>query len=82
MGLWLFFSPILPTAANFQHHPRVYQAEHLNIFTSLIETGVGGWGGGGGLGGGRGEQLFTISCASGENLTLSPSRAAPVSSPR
>lgn len=38
MGLWLFFSPILPTAANFQHHPRVYQAEHLNIFTSLIET--------------------------------------------
>ena len=39
MGLRLFSSPILPTAANFQHHPRVYQAEYLNIFTSLIESG-------------------------------------------
>ena len=40
----LFFPPILPTAANFQHHPRVSQAEHLNIFTSLI--GIGGREGG------------------------------------
>lgn len=35
------FFPILPRAAHSQHHPRVYQAEHLNIFASLIETGIG-----------------------------------------
>lgn len=34
------FVPILPRAAHSQHHPRVSQAEHLNIFASLIETGI------------------------------------------
>ena len=38
-GFVALFPPILPRAANFQHHPRVSQAEHLNIFTSLIEIG-------------------------------------------
>lgn len=33
--------PILPRAANSRHHPRAYQAEHLNIFASLIETRAG-----------------------------------------
>lgn len=42
MPLWLF-SPILPRAVNSQH-PRADEAEHLNIFTYLIEMGgvVGG----------------------------------------
>lgn len=35
------FVPILPRAVTSQNHPRVDQAEHLNIFTSLIE-GQGG----------------------------------------
>lgn len=55
------FVPILPTAANSQHHPRVYQAEHLNIFTSLIEIRTGR---------GREENLFTSSCAFDEYLTF------------
>lgn len=35
------FVSILPRASHSQHHPRAYQAEHFNIFTSLIETGQG-----------------------------------------
>lgn len=54
------FVPILPRAANSQHHPRVYQAEHLNIFTSLIE-----------LRRDMGERrVFTISYASDEYFTF------------
>lgn len=51
--------PILPTAANSQHHPRVYQAEHLNIFTSLIE--IRRW---------RGREENSCSCAFDEYLTF------------
>lgn len=39
-GFVALFFPILPRQHISQHHPRVYQAEYLNIFTSLIESGA------------------------------------------